>query len=180
MRFRLRKPAACGVLAIAGLMIGCGAITAPRDQGKAPLQTDRLAYQLQRDSRDNLRVEIPFTYHNRTGKTVYLVNCHGDVPPSLQKWQEGEWVTAWSPVVLLCLSPPIQVAPDAVYEDTLRVFSARQGSNAAPQFQVPATDGTYRLLWHVPVHDYGFDDSPYGTPLTLENRVSNNFELRAP
>lgn len=179
MRLRLSTPAACGVLAIAGLVIGCGAVTAPDYEGDAPLQTDRLAYQLQRDGDDNLRVEIPFTYHNRTGKTVYLLNCHADVSPSLQKWQGGEWVIAWSPILLLCLSQPIEVESDAVYEYTLHVFAAPRGSTTFPQFEVPEIDGTYRLVWHAPVHDYDHD-SPSGTPLTLENRVSNNFTLRAP
>lgn len=181
MRFRLDKPPVWGVLAIAGLAIGCdGGATAPEGHGDAPLQTDRLVYEMQRDSLDNLRVEIPFTYHNGTGKTVYLVNCNGSVPPSLQKLEEGQWVDAWSPVMLLCLSQPIQVAPDAVYEDTLRVFAAPQGSNAGPQLEVSGPDGTYRLVWHVPVHDYDFSDPPSGTPLALENRISNNFELRVP
>jgi hypothetical protein len=177
MRFRPGTPAVCGVLAIAGLVIGCSAVTAPDYEGDAPLQTDRLEYQLQRDGEGALRVEIPFTYHNHTGKTVYLLNCNGDVSPSLQKWQGGEWVRAWSPIMLLCLSQPIQVAPDAVYEYTLHVFAAPRGSNTLPQFEVPVVDGTYRLVWHAPVHDYHSSPS---TPLTLENRVSNNFRLRAP
>jgi hypothetical protein len=36
-----------------------------------PLQTYRLVYPLDRHSGDHLRVEIPFTYHNTTGRTVY-------------------------------------------------------------------------------------------------------------
>jgi hypothetical protein len=190
MGFRLEKAAACSVLAIAGLVIGCGPlsgpVTAPPDHGnaplpvEAPLQTDRLVYQLQRDSGGHVRVEIPFTYHNTTGETVYLVNCRGAVPPSLEKWQAGQWVVAWTPVLLMCLSHPIVIESDVVYSDTLRVSAARQGSNEYPQFEVPDLEGTYRLVWPMPVHEYDFDNPPSGRPLPLESRISNNFELRAP
>lgn len=167
-------------LAIAGLLYGCQTTTPPEGNRDAPLQTERAVYELQEDDRGNLGVEIPFSYHNRTGKTVYLVNCRGAVPPSLQRWQEGAWETVWSAVRLLCLSPPIEIAPDAVYEDTLRVFAAPHGSNAGPQFEVPEPAGTYRLIWDMAVHDYDFDDPPSGTPLPLSDRVSNSFELLTP
>lgn len=180
MALRFRRSTIFGVIVLAGIVVACGAVTAAEEHGDASLRTDANVYQLQRDSRGNLTVEIPFTYHNTTGKTVYLVNCNGAVPPSLEKWQDGEWVAGWNPVVLLCLSPPIQVPPNGVYEDTLRVLAAPYGSNAGPQFEVADPDGTYRLVWHVALHDYDLDDPPAGTPLPLENRLSNSFDLRAP
>lgn len=161
-------------------MIGCGSATVPDEHSDAPLQTDRPVYQLQRDISGSLIVDIPFTYDNGTGKTVYLVNCKGAVPPSLEKWRDGEWVHGWSPVLPQCLSSPIQIAPGALYEDTLRVYAARKGSNAAPQFEAADPTGTYRLVWHVTLHNYDFDNPPAGTPLALENRISNTFQLRAP
>lgn len=160
------------------VLAGCDGITAPaRDEG-APLQTDRLSYQLQLDRNGDLTTRIPFTYHNSTGDTVYLVNCKGLVPPSLEKWQNGDWVPAWGAIVPACLSPPIEVAPGEDFEYTLQVNAARQGSNVQPQFRVADLAGIYRLVWSVPVHHYDAYNAHLGTPLPLKDRISNRFNLR--
>lgn len=36
-----------------------------------------------------LRVEIPYTYQNTTGETIYLVNCRQAVEASLEKRVDG-------------------------------------------------------------------------------------------
>jgi hypothetical protein len=164
-------------VAVSLVAIGCGGPTVPAAGSDAPLQTSDLTYQLRDDGRGGLTTGIPFTYHNDTGRTVYLVNCGGDVPPSLEKWVDSRWVAAWSPILLMCLSPPIVIAPGDDFEYTLAVYAARHGSNAFPQFEVAEPQGTYRLVWHAPRHDY-YSDAP--SPLPLDDRVSNTFELRMP
>lgn len=109
------------LVAISLFVAGCDGITAPARNRSAPLQTDRLVYSLQMDRNGNLTTDIPFTYHNATADTVYLVNCRGLVPPSLEKWQNGDWVPAWGAIVLSCLSAPIEIAPGADFEYTLQV-----------------------------------------------------------
>lgn len=149
----------------------------PLREEAAPLQTDRLEYEVRRAD-GQLSVAIPFTYRNETGRTVYVVNCKRQVPPSLEKYVGGEWVHAWSPVVLDCLGPPIVIEPGATYADSLRVMAWKQGGNAYPQFEVAEVEGIYRLVWGPLVHDYDDRRQGFGEPVPLEERVSNAFLLK--
>lgn len=163
---------------IALLFVACASLLEPpvRDFGQ-PIQTDRLEYEVQHTDH-GLKVEIPFTYKNETGKTVYVVNCHKQVPPALEKETDGAWVRAWTPTILLCLSAPIVIWPGATYSDTLRVLAAHPTSNAHPKFEVDKVEGSYRLVWHGLVHHYDENRQGFGEPLALEGRISNAFLLK--
>lgn len=175
-------PAAAPVAALAAaLALAAAGCSTPRDpggdDGASPLRTDRTAYTLERTAR-GLEVDIPFTFTNTTGRTVYVVNCNGIAPPSLVKREGRDWVTAWSPAVPLCLSPPIVIEAGTTYADTLDVVAGAPGSNVQPQFMVDEVEGTYRLVWGGVVYDYDADRQGFGEPVPAELRVSNTFVLR--
>jgi hypothetical protein len=146
-------------------------------RGTELLQTDRPAYLLWRGD-VGFTTDIPFEFTNGTGDTVYVLNCWGQAPPSLEKEVGGSWVPAWSAIVLLCLSPPIVIPPGAAYQDTVRLFAGYPGNNAYPKFEVAQPNGTYRLVWRPVVHHY-HDDArlALGDSIPLRYRISNDFRL---
>ena len=154
--------------------LGCDDLLGPGTD--AALRTDRTEYRLQ-DTGIGLEGRIPFTFTNRTGGAVYVVNCNGNTPPALQKRIDGRWVHAWSPVVSLCLSPPIVIGAGATYADTLWVSAGHPGNNFYPKFEVLAVAGTYRLIWPNVLKSYDDSRSPFGESLPLQERVSNPFEI---
>ncbi len=144
-----------------------------------PLRTDRWSYELREDEEGNLRTEIGFHYRNTTGETVYLTGCRGPATPRLDKWTGGEWVRAWAPVWEACPSEPWGLWPRAPYSDSLHLFAGRPDGDSYPKFEVDDPEGTYRLVWTSPVHDYD-PETGGGAPLPLWDRTSNAFELRFP
>ena len=70
---------------------------------EARFRPDSPSYTLQTTT-NGLRVDIPFAYTNRTGRTLYVVNCNRIVPPVLEKLVDDEWVVAWGAAVPQCLS----------------------------------------------------------------------------
>ena len=162
----LRTAGSTGLAAIA---VSCGSGVEP--PGTELIQTDRAEYQL-RTHGDGLATEIPFTFTNRAGATVYVANCNGGAPPALEKRVNGEWIPAWSPVYLLCASPSMVIPPFATYSDTLHLSAPNPLSDYHPQWMVEEVPGTYRLVWH----SVGFKE----VALPLELRVSNPFRLATP
>jgi hypothetical protein len=139
------------------------------------LRTDQSAYALER-RRTSWEADIPYEFVNRTGDTVYLTNCRGDFGLRLEKWHEGEWVTAWTPVQLMCLSPPLEIGPGATFADTVHVIAGLPGSNVMPKLEVEEVDGAYRLVWLAGSHDYN-DGEPGGALIDDRFRTSNTFTL---
>jgi hypothetical protein len=171
---------AFAALAAASLLLACSDnIASPEAGGSPPIQTDRASYTLYETSGGRmLRVEIPYTYHNTTEKTVYLVNCRQAVEASLEKRVDGRWVLAWGGVYAACLSPAIEIAAGTVYADTMIVVDYQGG---APRFTVDPIDGTYRIVLSSTSTVHNYDDSyrggAWGDPLPVANRISNEFAL---
>lgn len=173
----MQRPYAFAFVVAGAILMGCDTLAGPPErESEAPLQTDRLAYTLRRAD-GGLNAEIPFTYTNRTGNGVYVVNCNQSAPPILEKRIEGRWETAWAPVVLLCLSPPIVIEAGETYSDTLRVYGGDSTSDIYPRFRGEEVEGTYRLVWLGVVHNYDPDRQGFGDELALEERISNTFTL---
>jgi len=80
-----------GALAVVGA--GCSSITEPARDENAPIQTDRLTYRLRAEG-PGRGVTIPYVFHNRTGATVYVVNCANAFHLTLQRLEDGEWQDA--------------------------------------------------------------------------------------
>ena len=156
------------------LLNGCLSITGPSDTPL--LQTDALTYELVWGD-PGLMVSIPYTFTNRTGGSVFLVNCLGGFGFHLEREDRGDWRPAWSPVLLDCLSPPIVIEEDEVWVDTLEVWGGLPGGNFGPRFDVADPAGTYRVVWDAALSSYDADGPPFGRPLPLPQRVSNTFQL---
>lgn len=143
----------------------------------AAVQTDSLVYHL--TSQGAWRsVTIPFRYRNDTGKTISIVNCHGGLNISLEKRVADEWIHFYSPVLLSCLSRPIAIAPDAIYENEADISGALPNRNRGPEFKSAELDGEYRLVWGSLVHGYDEDTPGFGDDVGPLR--SNSFLLVAP
>jgi hypothetical protein len=137
----------------------------------ALFQTDSLTYTLRRGILGYSGV-IKVRFTNRTGGTVYFVNCNGITGAGLEKRVGGRWIPAWSPVVPACLSAPITVPAGGSYEEQIGVFGGYPDSNAAPEFTVERIPGIYRAVYR-PLRSYQEVGPTIGEPLPLEYRVSN-------
>jgi hypothetical protein len=71
----------------------------------------------------------------------------------------------------------VVVPPGGEYADTVRVRSDR---NIYPLLSFADLEGTYRLVWYGVVHSYRDEGPRFGTPLSQDERTSNEFTLSAP
>jgi hypothetical protein len=143
----------------------------------APVQTDSLVHHLTRQA-PWYSVEIPFRYRNDTGRTISIVNCQGGLNIGLEKRVGAEWQTFYQPVLLMCLSPPIHIAPGETFARAARIMGAIPGHDAGPEFASSDLDGEYRLVWSNLVHDYRDTGQSFGQPVGPLR--SNPFLLVAP
>jgi hypothetical protein len=142
------------------------------------LQTDAPSYTLVR-SANGFETEIRYVFTNRTGGAVYLVNCQGSYGLLLERYDGEKWKPAWSPVIPACLSLPIVIARGETFAASLRVWGARPGQSAHPQFDRADPSGTYRIVWTDALSSYQ-DHLPFGAEIPLESRMSNSFKLVLP
>jgi hypothetical protein len=84
---------------------------------------------------------IQATPANRSGRTMYFVNCHGGTGLSIQRLDGEKWTPFWSPVLAMCLSAPITVAGGGTHTFDIEVFAGKEGSNYRPQFEGPLRTG---------------------------------------
>ena len=182
----LSRWARAPLLALLLHLTGCDSPTVTLSEERLPptevadplIQTDARSYELTVGP-DWYSVNVPYTFDNRTGGAVYLVNCQGGFRQNLQRWDGKQWVDAWSPVLLACLSEPIVIAAGASFADALAVWGGAPSSNFSPRFEPEYPSGTYRVVWHDALSTYQ-DRVPFGEPIPLDARVSNTFELHFP
>ena len=142
----------------------------------APIQTDSSVYHV-RTTEYFHEIVMNLSYANPTGGKVYIPTCHGPHPPALQKRVGEQWVTAYAPVVLLCLGPPVIIEPGETYRYNYRVMAAHR-PNTVPRFEVDEIPGTYRLVWHMlGTWTPNGPEAGLGEELPLEQRVSNTFRI---
>lgn len=167
------------ILALSWLMIALACSSSGVSDPNQPMMvTDASEYDVV-IGEARIEARISFQYANRSGRTIYFPNCNGVIAPILQQWNGLEWVFAWGSPQLDCLSPPVVLLPDEVYEDTLTVSAGTPGSNIYPQFQVSELSGKYRLLWLNALGSYDPDGPPWGESLPENLRSSNEFRLVA-
>ena len=142
----------------------------------APIQTDKAVYQMRTTAQAH-ELTMHLTYTNPTASPVYIPTCHQPGPPVLQKWVDGTWVTAYAPVVLRCLGPPVIIEPGDTYRYTYRVYATR-APNSGPRLQVAEVPGQYRLIWHIlGTWTPNGPEPGLGQLLPEEQRISNTFTI---
>ena len=139
------------------------------------LQTGLLSYHLDVVG-ERLQTEIRYTFTNRTGAAVYLVNCDGAFELGLEWHTGGVWAPAWGPLVNDCVSPPIAIERDASYTGTLLVSGGKPGTDIHPEFSSEDPEGNYRIVWTGVLSSFQ-DELPFGPEIPLEARTSNAFTL---
>ncbi|MCC5905127.1 MAG: hypothetical protein JJU13_02895 [Balneolaceae bacterium] len=166
------------------ILASCTAITTEdlsftADEG-GMLHTDAEIYEAEifQDDRQGVRFNIPYTVTNTSEKAVYMIGCRQPSAPVLQKSTGEEWVSAFSPVEQLCLSPPFILEPGEQRGDTLQVYGFFPGQNTYPEF-LTDIEGTYRLKKRIYSDPKTFDD-PGGWNnhiLDQDLRISNTFQV---
>lgn len=165
------------------VLVSCNAI--PTDNFSAVegglLQTDSEIYKAEifQNGRDGVRFDIPYTVTNTTGEAVYMIGCKRPAAPVLQKKSGEEWVTAYSPIEQLCLSPPFILEPGEQHRDTLQVYGVFPGQNAAPEF-LTDVEGKYRLEKRIYSDPETFENSEDWSEnlLSRDLRISNTFQVK--
>jgi hypothetical protein len=175
----LRTAAAALLLAGAMLLSACAAVdlAGPLSAraGDAPwLRTDREAYDVRMEGGVRA-VDFELTYENPLDAAVAVESCHSPRRPLLEKQVGNEWVYAFSPVELMCITPPLIIGARATYRFRYAVRIDDWDLARWPG----SIDGTYRLVWGVARRD-GRSDSATGPLLPLTYRVSGSFTLRGP
>lgn len=178
-----RHLAVAASLILAVLVSSCTAFEILKPRGEvppaptgAPILTDSAVYHV-RTSRNTHELTIGLVYRNPTNSAVYIPTCRTVHPPVLQKWEGGQWVTAYAPVVLECLGEPVVIAAGDSYAYTYHV-KAWRSPNMHPRFEVGTIPGSYRLMWRI--LETWTPDGPepgLGKALPLEARISNTFRI---
>jgi len=161
-------------MTLASVTVACSAMSQSIDDSS--LRTDQLTYhaKILHNPRSAVQLTIETEYTNTTENTVYFMGCHHPSAPQLQKYQEGKWVTVYSPIENLCLSPPWDIAPGETYRETYQVYGYLPGHNAAPTFDA-SIPGRYRLVRDI--YQQLSDPLNESELLPLSERVSNEFTI---
>ncbi len=176
IRMRMLLLSRLAAVAFFGAFAACGSVTQPPEDPGALIQTNSASYVLVSEE-GWVTADIAYTFHNRTGGTVYLVNCLGGFALRLERWEGGSWRSVWSPALSACLSDPIVIEPGLVFSDALSVVGALPATSGFPQFDAAPPDGTYRIVWEAALSSYQ-PQLPFGDPLPRASRTSNPFTLR--
>jgi hypothetical protein len=158
----------------------------PGLQLAAPILTDQSVYTAQRGAtylNDGtlygryVQLVMRLRYTNSTAGPIYLPTCHTVHPPVLERKQDSGWVTAYAPIVQLCLGPPEIIERGRTFEYLYHIQAFLPGSRVMPQFQT-AVAGTYRLVWGAYATWTGLGSEPgLGRELPLKARISNEFDI---
>jgi hypothetical protein len=171
------------VVLVAALLAGaCSSLGDPLgplpalEPGDTYLTTDATEYVIRVEG--GLRaVDFELTYRNPLDVAVAVPGCHSPARPMLQKLVDGEWVQAFSPIELACITAPLVIPARGTHRFR---YALRADPHDLGRWRAAvggALDGTYRLRWWVGLHDRRALNG-MGEPLPLEYVVSNPFELR--
>lgn len=170
------------------LLLGCGDAaqsTMPltpssltRD-ASARFQTDSLSYVLRAGSM-GYEATLRIVYTNRTASLAAFANCNGATDFAFEKWIDGIWVWAWSPIVPACMSAPITVLPGATHTFPVFLFGGYADCRCAPRFGVEDVSGLYRVVWRSGMGAAQEGTGVAGDSSSVDARVSNRFFLTVP
>lgn len=144
--------------------------------GETFLVTDAAVYEFRLEGSFHA-VDFDLTYRNPLRAAVAVPACHTPVRPMLEKQVEGEWVHAFSPVELMCITRPLVIPARATHTFHYQLRADAYDFDRWPRAADGSLSGIYRLRWWVGLHDRRAD-AGVGQPLPLAYVVSNTFELR--
>lgn len=153
---------------------GPNSVLAP---GETFLTTDAPVYEIRVEGTVHA-VDFELTYRNPLNVAVAVPACHSHTRPMLQKLVDGEWVYAFSPIELLCITAPLVIPARGTHQFRYELRAAAHDLARWPGAADGTLDGTYRLRWSVGLHDRRAD-AGVGKRLPEEYVVSNTFELRS-
>lgn len=107
------------------------------------------------------------------------MNCQGGFSLALDRWDDGEWILAWSPVVAACLSPPVIIDEGELFSDTIFISGAFPDESATAGFDTAEHSGMYRIRW-LSAYRSIEEGQASGASIPEEYRVSNSFQLATP
>lgn len=161
---------------VAGLA-GCDSGPAPRRDASAPLQTERLTYEMT-PRPGGWSTDIAFRFRNDAADTIYWPHCGRQLSISLDRLAPDSIADFWEPALFLCLSgTPVVIPPGGIYVDTLRVEGAEPGTGGSSAFSRRDLNGTYRMVWRGLLFHYDGRAARSGDPVPLRYRISNRFRL---
>jgi hypothetical protein len=171
------------------LLLIWGAAACSSDDGFAPpggtpppTTTSDVAYEVRRTP-DGVAVDVPFVFTNSSPLPVFILGCHMggrvDLGIGLEKRESISWRRVWTPVRVLCVTPPIRVEPGASISDTVHVALCTREACGPPAAGMEVS-GIYRLVWDNLLSTA--NGQPDGLPLRLDESflVSTPFQLREP
>lgn len=165
-------------LAFAAVLAACadGPLAPGRDTD-APIQTDRLAYRLERVD-DRVQTSIGYSFTNTGSTPLFIQNCGGATGIALEKRVDGAWMAVWGNIVPACLSQAIALLPGQSLEGELLVDAGLPLCQCgAPPFATPEVEGVYRMVFTSVLDAQTGDGFAAGDPVPVARRSSNRFAL---
>ena len=142
--------------------------------GLIALQTDQAIYQaVPREDGRAIAIDIQLTFTNTAQAPVYFTGCHPPHASVMEKKEGNDWNVVFSPIVLLCLSPPVEVQPGDSIMFASPVYACFLDQSCSPKITADAflPDNTFRLRQQI-----SWDKA--GRELIPESMlVSNTFEI---
>lgn len=180
----LRRPAIrrhTSGAALLALVVALGACeSSPTAPGIGPeplLQTGAGEYAFEPSPAGGQELAVPYTFTNRTAEAVSIGNCNGVFSHGLERLTSQGWQRSWSATVLLCHSEPIQIAPGDSWNGKLVVRAVPPTAVSGAELTLADDlNGTYRLVWDMPVTRGAGGEQV----LAKDLRVSNSFQVRLP
>jgi hypothetical protein len=97
---------------------------------------------------DGYFANIGFTFVNNSGDVISQAGCGAPGSPLVEKKVNGNWVAAYYPIYLLCLTKPdFTWEPGTRTAGTVTFSAFEPGHKKEPTLRIDTIDGTYRLHW---------------------------------
>ena len=165
------------LMALAAALGACESPTATETDPEPLLLTGAPTYAFVPVGGGAQELSVPYTFTNRTSNPVSIGNCNGVFSHGLERLTDQGWQRSWSASLLLCYSEAIVIAPGESWVGEVVVRAVPATALSGAELSLAADlEGTYRVIWDLPVAD-----GPTGEEVLPKGlRVSNPFRVRLP